>query len=188
MLSTLSECIDIYETLTKNRYILTLENGDVIRLQFSNKHFHHLVGLHKLTDIPQVQKKPGKQSTSVIYKMLVSKKIDDKAIKRSAFYSKIKNRVAYFDLLPELLSDCKIVVDFDMNKLAFDSELAETRYILYKRLDNGYILHLTLQQHDNGMTSPETFFAQVDTSYLDGQDLLDVVDLKVETIKKKNRI
>ena len=90
MLSTLLECIDIYETLTKNRYILTLENGDVIRLQFSNKHFHHLVGLHKLTDIPQVQKKPGKQSTSVIYKMLVSKKIDDKAIKRSAFYSKIK--------------------------------------------------------------------------------------------------
>lgn len=186
MLTTLSQCIDIYETIILNRYTLELENGDIIKVQFSGKHFHHLIGLHKLKDIPQFQKIPGKQSASVIYKMIKSGKVDNKVVNRSSFYDRIKSRIEYFDLLPDVLSDCKVVVDFDKNKLAFDSELQETKYILYKRLSNGRIIHLTLQQHTNGMASPETFFVQVDNTYLDGQTLLDVVSLKIE--KVKNRI
>lgn len=186
-----TECINIYEKLMEFKYAYTLEDGTVISFQFMDAQFHHLIGLHKLTDIPQLQKEKGRRSTSLIYKNLkdTPKNVIDyeRIISNSAFYSLIKDRVAYFNLIPDLLSNCKVVVDFDYRKIVdFETELKGTDYILYKRLSDGKILHLTLRIAENNMIVPETFFMYDGKVYLENQDLLEVVSFqKIEKGKRR---
>ena len=185
MLSTIAECINIYSEIKKYKYIFTLDNNEVISVRFASKHFHHLVGLHKLTDIPQVQVKPNVSNTSSIFRQLKNKKINEQSLKKSIFYNKITDRIAYFDTIPSLLRDCKFIVDFDHEKLPFDSELENTKYILYKRLNNGRIIHLTMVIDNIGIINPETFFVHPNNDYLSEQKLLSVTDIKIEKIKTK---
>ena len=46
--------VAVFERLMRNNYIIRLENGQDIFLKFNKRQFAHLIGLHYLTDIPQV--------------------------------------------------------------------------------------------------------------------------------------
>ena len=186
----ISECIDVYEKLMRFKYTYTLDDGTVISFKFADLHFHHLIGLHKLVDIPQLQKEKGKRSAAVIYKHLRDTPKEhtdyDSIIPKSSFYSSIIDRIAYFDLIPDLLSDCKVIVDFDYKKVKnFKTELKGTKYILYKRLDDDKILHLTLCATNNNVIMPETFFMHSGKEYLDNQDLRGITNYYFEKVNKK---
>ncbi len=186
MARDVKECIAIYEKLKEHQYIFTLEDGAKVPIIFAAKRFHHLLGLQKLTDIPSLQKNQNdyKHSSEYIYKLLKKGRIDTDSIWHSVYYDLISDRITYFDLLDDLLTDCHFVVDFDVHKVAensrFVSELTETKYILYKRLPDGTILHFTLGVDDaTHAPYPETFFSRCNSDYISGQNLLEVVDLTI---------
>ena len=70
-----------------------------IELLFLPCHFYHLVGLHKLTDLPFL-----KRSSENIYREILSKKITYTDIQKSEHISEMSNRLIYHEELFNLLN------------------------------------------------------------------------------------
>lgn len=180
-MGTLEQCVKTFDSLLYKEYILTLENGLKVIIHFEKGNFYHLIGLHKLTDLPQLCGKDS--SASKIYKDIRRGKIAHKDICKSQFYYKIENRINYFSFTPDLLHS-KIIIDFDKSKLSYETELQNTQYILFKRLPHGYA-HLTLGDKGMGIY-PETFFYEPSKRYTTDQKFLDVIRVQIID-KEKNR-
>lgn len=178
-MGTLEECLRIYGELLNKDFILTLENGIELRISFQISYFKHLIGLHKLEKDMVAFSIPSQ----ALYKKILAGEITQKHIEKSAFYSKIQNRLSYFDMLPELLRKSKIIIDFDPS-LVKHCDLRNTKYILYKKLGSAYI-NLTLGYRRNQLY-PETFLYEESKRYINGQTLLDIVDVQV--INREKRI
>lgn len=174
-MENITECAKLYETLLNKDYIFTLENNIKIKLYFSADNFYHLMGLEKLIDIEQLK---GKQATK-IYKQILNRNISDSIIQKSKYYYVIENRIKYFEHITDLFDfNCsnKIIVDFDVNKLSFNTKLRNTKFILYKHIENTYI-HLTIG--NKSKLYPETFIIENGSQYISGQTLLDILNIEV---------
>lgn len=181
----IQECAKYYKTLMRKDYIFTLENGIKFKIFFKSSNFYHLIGLHKLTDVRQLT--DINTSHDKIYKDIVSGEISVKTIENSAFYSRISDRVKYFEKITDMLDKhkSKIIIDFDP-ELIEGTELKNTEYILYRHLSSGYA-NLTIGEKD-GSTYLETFFAEDSKRYISEQTLLDILDIEIiEGRKKKHK-
>jgi len=177
-LDQLERCLMTYNSMMRSRFRMTLEGGVILRFHFEKGNLRHLLGLQKLTDLPELTRSSGSQ----VYKMLASGQVNYRKLRSSARYHLIEDRVEYFHLLP-MLPYGKVVVDFDRTLLDH-TELVNTRYILYQRQPQG-VVHLTLAERrvDQELRQyPETFFFDSRNRYLSGQRLLDVVKLEVEPL------
>lgn len=177
------ECAVLYQTLLNKKYIFTLEDNITFTLEFKKDNFHHLLGLHKLTDqqvllIDKPQNTPAK-----IYDRILNQEITVKTIETSTHYHKIENRIKYFEKIFDTLdkSKCKIIIDFDPSKIE-NCSLRNTKYILYVRMPEGYFL-FTLGDARNKKIYPETMFFEPSNMYNNQQRLLDVIDINI--IEKK---
>ena len=106
----------------------------------------------------------------------MSGEIKNNDIQNCASYDKIHNRIDYFDRLPKMMEKSKIIIDFNPN-LVERCELQNTKYILYKKIGQTYI-NLTLGMR-NGALYPETFIYEPSKRYINGQVLLDIIDIQV---------
>lgn len=174
----LQRCAQIFSELLNRDYLLTLENGVVLRIFFEKKHFKHLLGLHKLKDLDAFHPKRG-LSAKKVYAMVLEGKLTMHKIKKSAFYPLIQDRIQEFLFIKNVFQK-KIVVDFDPTRL--ESCKLEAEYILYTQHKDGYI-HLTIG-NDFGHQYPESFFFERTNYYLSGQTLLEVVKLEIIDRKK----
>ncbi|MGN0455979.1 MAG: hypothetical protein ACI4F2_03895 [Acutalibacteraceae bacterium] len=177
-MNTISECAKLYKTLLKKEFIFTLEQNIKFKLEFNPAYFFHLLALEKLTDIVKLKgKSPGK-----IYKDICRGNITDRTVRDSKHYRLVSDRVRYFEQLPELLcfsKSNKIIVDFDRSKLSFESKLTNTKYILYKRIDNIYS-HLTIGcKGCKNILYPETFIVENGSTYISNQTMLDILSIDV---------
>ena len=50
----LTKTIQVYETLSKNKYQIIIEDGTVINLRFKKENYHHLAGFQHLTDFRDI--------------------------------------------------------------------------------------------------------------------------------------
>ena len=173
-MNKLEECLSIYQSMMHSRFELILENNLVLSFHFDKGNLCHLLGLQKLKDIPQLQRSTGTQ----VYKMLLDESLSYRTLRKSKYYTQIQNRFECFHLLP-MLPYGKVIVNFDRQKVG-ETELINTKYILYRQVPNG-VIHLTFGE--KGLTQyPETFFFDPRKRYIDGQELLDVLELKVHTL------
>ncbi len=174
-MATIRDCAILYQGLLKKKYKFTLENNISFTLEFSPAYFYHLLGLEKLTDITQLRN----VSPSKVYKDIISGKIAHSTIQKSKHFELISDRIQYFENLPELVyfdKSNKIIIDFDKDKLDFNSLLKNTKYILYKRFDIKYI-HLTI---GSKLTLyPETFIVEPGSTYISEQTLLDILSIDI---------
>lgn len=181
---TIKDCAAAYQKLLNKKYIFTLEGNVSFTLEFSPAYFFHLLGLEKLTDIAQFRNaKPGK-----VFKDILSGKIPEQLVHNSHRYALISERVECFVHLPDMLhydSSNKIIVDFDVNKLGFPSKLNNTKYILYKRIENNRVCHLTIGSKQK--LYPETFIVENGSPYLSNQIMLDILDIKIIERKTKQK-
>ena len=69
-----------------------------LELLFLPCHFYHLIGLHKLKDIPKLRRSPDN-----IFHEILSKKITYNDISKSSFIDQIKDRFLYHEELFNLL-------------------------------------------------------------------------------------
>lgn len=177
----INECLDIYNGLLNKRIVIHLEDETVVNLHFTRNNIKHLLGLHKLLDIPMLQ-----NDGRVVYNILSNGIITDKQIKKSKYFNNISERFLYFCLLPELLHS-EIIIDFDSSLCSFnnyETKLKKTKYILYKKIpDTYYVAHLCLSQNINknkpNSYYPETFFIEHSNKYLSGQALLKVTSVDI---------
>lgn len=173
-MDNIQDCAKIYKTLLHKNFYFTLENNIQFKLFFKPENFVHIIGLHKLTDLKLTEQ----YSAKVLYKKLLNGDISNKLIKSSANYKKIQNRICYFENIIDMLNNksAKIIINYDKS-LVNDSKLINTKYILYKTIDECYLM-LTIGKNKNG-EYPETLFLESTKKYISNQELLDIIDIKI---------
>ena len=180
-MNDLEQCIQTFENILDKDYILTLEDGTVLHIFFTAKHFKHLLGLHKLTDIAAFHPKRG-LSAKAVYDYIKRGKITFDTIRKSAHYSKIADRVACFPMIESLFFK-KVIVDF--NPALLKNCKLQAEFILYTEYRNGY-LHLAIG-HDIKGQYPESFFYEDSKCNLSGQHFVNVEKLEVIQKQRKNK-
>lgn len=169
-----------YEKFIDKRYSYYLEDGTSFDVIFQKKRFAHLLGLHKIVDIPQFYKLSQKKySGSKAFKDVRNEDIKDEQIFESYYFDEIKDRYTYFSKLEEIVFQ-KVVYDFDKEKA---KSKIKGDMMLYT-VEDGVCLHLFLVKSNNGDMVPMTFIVEKSNKYIDGQtDIL----IKEMHIKEKGK-
>lgn len=191
----LKQCLNTFTSMMGKDYYLKLEGGFVMKIFFAKKHFHHLIGLQKLKDIPPLIVNKDTNSTTTIYNNIKNDRITYAQISKSAFFSEISERIDNFSKINNLIFE-KVIINFDKNKVPSAPNyipLIKAEYILYKKNRNDYF-HLCLGDTNNTNTIatsntyyPETFLVQHDDYYVVGQTELKVEHINIEQPKTKSK-
>lgn len=164
-IETLSKSIN---TLLGNNFIIHIEDGRAIPFCFKLAHFHHLLGLHYLDDMPDI--KNAKNKSGLVKKLLKDPRLFSR-IQRSSHFEKIRDRIEKFPIIVDMLiSDrCKIIIDFDKSLLPATSIKSE--FLLYKTEDYKCYHILGIASVKN-FYYPETFLVENSKYYVTGQKFL----------------
>ena len=179
-----------YENLLHKDFIYLLEQDLSITVNFQPQHFHHLLGLQKLTDIDQVQKtvKSDKHAprndARDIYKNIRQGLISFEDISKSVYFKTIENRLEQFSQINRIVEFEKIIIDFNTKLLGFDSNLKKAQYLLHKQSNTGLYLNLFLGHDSTKPNKQLTFITSSTDQYIFGQKSLKILDLKTISLKK----
>lgn len=184
----LLEKLNCFRKVTEFCFVYFFENNDKICFKFKLTDFPHIIGLHKLIDIPIVRKFNDKGNRKVSAKFILSriKKEDiltEETIMKSKYFSEIQNRYEAFtisNLMSIIYADKAIL----FNPLTIGSYL-HAQYILFEKKGTGYY-HLCIAKDSNGTPYIESFFCESTDMYLRKQEL--VLINKVEIYDKDNKI
>ena len=148
------------ENLENKRFHLQAGKSGVLLefdILFTDDHFKHLLGLHKLTDIAQVR-----ASSSILYQRILNKEITQLEIKASLSYSFIEDRLKYFQELKAVLFSKNLMI----KSLHGQFNTIVANFMLTKKDDSYGYAHLFLKEEEEGFTIPVTFFTREDNMYL----------------------
>ena len=133
-----------------------------IRLTFEKSDFHHLVGLHKLTDIEQLRSGMRER----IFDSILSGKVSQEIIEKSSFYGEIEDRLICVEQIEEFLDNPNLYFQYDPSKNAFSAIAAE--FVIQGDMDNAKgFLFIDKRTHADGHFC-RSFFSRDDTRYTQG--------------------
>ena len=94
------------------------------------QYFYHIIGLHKLDDITVFN------NSSLLFNLVHDKTISQK-IEKSVKYFLIEPRIKHFEEIKNIFdkNQCEFIIDFNKDLVRGETELKNTKYLLYKRLD-----------------------------------------------------
>ena len=148
------------ENLENKRFHLKAGKSGILLefdILFTNDHFKHLLGLHKLTDIAQVR-----VPSSILYQRILNKEISQSEMKASLSYFFIEDRLKYFKELKAVLFSKNLMIKSLHGE--FNTIIAD---FMLTRKENSYgYAHLFLKEQEKGFTIPVTFFTREDNAYL----------------------
>lgn len=171
-----------YEKFINKKYSYYLENGTSFDVIFEKKRFAHLLGLHKIVDIPQFYKLSQKKySGSKAFKDVRNEDIKDEQIFESYYFDKIEDRYIYFSRIEEIVFQ-KVVYDFDKEKA---KSKIPGDMMLYT-VEDGLFLHLFLVRSKNGDMVPMTFLVEKSNKYIEGQTDILIKELHVKEKGKED--
>lgn len=105
-----------FKKLFHKKYIIQAGHNqkklDII-FYFTAEHFHHLIGLQKLSDQPNISKPRQKKK---LFQQIIDSKISLQNIEKSVFYKDIKSRIHNFQKLSILVNNLKkkdIIIKFN---------------------------------------------------------------------------
>lgn len=171
------------DELENKRFLLIAgKKGKKLELEilFNASHFHHLAGLHKLIDLPNIQRK-----SEIIYRQILDKKISYEDIKKSAFILQSDERLDCF------LEIYNVLFSKEVMKQALKGEFKGVKAeVLLSKKEEVANLHLFLKR-DKGIWLPCSFFREKGDSYLQYSDavrwsILEVKELSSQPNKAKN--
>lgn len=165
-----------YRSIVNYRFIYYLSDGSIIEYKLKQKDFPHLIGLHKLIDIPIIRKFNDRNNLKISSKYLISKiksqsYLTDNDIKQSIYFPNIEKRYQFFtrdNLLTISYTD--IVVDFDASLIG--STLCAD-YILFE-YNNIEYNYLCIAEDRNKNRYIESFFVNPSDLYIRGQKTVKV--------------
>lgn len=169
----LQELALFYEQFLYHQYVLVVGKRNkqfTFKLSFRGDHFHHLLGLQKLVDLPELQPR----NKYAFFENVKTGKFQPD-ITKSIYYTDIADRPNIFYRIENLLQQ-NIIIRFNKNR-AYTSIHAQA--LLYEKYQNHYIhLFFTLK---NQLYHPCSFFAHHDTKYIANQEVFNILDLKMIT-------
>ena len=123
----LQQCAKNYIALTHQQYRIIIgrkQQRHEIVLRFHPANFHHLAGLHKLTDVSQFQ---DKRREDVLKKILAGAYSDADA-HQSRYFSKIESRIRLVSDLESFLDTNNLIFHYD--PLKNKGSLIQADYLL----------------------------------------------------------
>lgn len=141
-----------FNKLVGKRIELTLGRkrlSEKVVILFDPKGFHHLVGLHKLSDIPPV----SKPATNNIFNDILNRKICITDIKKSTHFNEITDRLEIVNQINDIFT--KDNHAFKFLKLVNPNSQIKWKYLLEFSTIGGYQAYLFLQEFRN---NPGSYF------------------------------
>ena len=165
-------------------YMIAYEFEDDTVLEFIPKQteFPHLLGLHKLVDIPIIRQFNDKNNKTVSAKFLISKIkkeeiLTESAIKASVHFHKIEDRYNRFNKDNLLsLSYTDVILDFDSSKIGSD---LKAKYVLFEEKESGCYNHLCIAEAEANKKYLESFFYEPSDLYLRNQKRIKIKKVKI---------
>lgn len=168
----LKKKLEDYLEITDYTIAYELESGTQLSFRYSKKGFPHMAGLHKLKDIPLIQRFNNPNDKMVNAKYIISKirqgRLTENVLKQSCFFSMIEDRYNGFtaeNLLSITYTD--VIINFD-RMLLNHSKLYNTKYILYEETEKGFH-QLCIARDARAKYYAETFFKEQSDHYIKGQ-------------------
>ena len=166
-----------------------MENGFIIEFKLKQTDFPHLIGLHKLVDIPIIGQFNDTSNTTVSAKFLISKIkkeniLTENVIKNSIYFPSIEQRYKNFskdNLLTLTYTDA--IVDF--NATLIGSKLRGD-YILFENKKLQGYTYLSIAKDTKQNRYVESFFYNPTDIYIRNQKVVKVD--KVEIYDKNGKI
>jgi hypothetical protein len=175
-----------YEELLPFDHLFSLQDGRKVLLVFRESNFPHLLGLHKLTDIPMIRLMGSRSRQSIspqaLYKIILKGNFGMDNIVRSAFFQSVSSRIDAFgtESLEAMLYKLS-VVDFDPNRIITD--MLKARF-LFVRQNGDHWEHLAIGRDiDKDSYFPLSFFVDVRDYYFFNQRVVDIV--KYDKVRHK---
>ncbi|WP_172611249.1 PBECR4 domain-containing protein [Eubacterium limosum] len=174
----LKECAERFKQYLNIDYQITAvrkEKELCFKVFFQKSNFHHLAGLHKLTDLPHISRVRNKGG---VFHDVLKSGLSYAEISKSCYIGEVDKRIKYFDKI-ESLFEKEIILKFDSRK-AYST--IQATMLLYDKIDNTY-LHLFLNvfeenSPDNIKLIPCSFFSSDNRKYIDGQEVYKIKKLE----------
>lgn len=162
----LKKCAMTFQKILVYQYHFVIGRKGISKefiLTFDEADFHHLVGLHKLRDITQIQQ--GKRSK--VFKAILNDNITMGLIQKSQFFNEMSLRTEPLIHLEEMLDDNNLI--FRYNDKIHKYSVIKAEYLLEgKNLGNSVYLFLG-ERNTSGIQMCRTFFPKQDKDYTQGQ-------------------
>lgn len=171
-----------YKSIVNYRMEYELENDDIIDFNLKQNDFPHLIGLHKLIDIPLIRQFNDKHNTTVSAKFIISRikreeLLTENIIKNSIYFSDIQQRFESFRKENILtLSYTDAIINF--NAALIGSNL-KAKYILYEQKYHQGYNHLCIAEDSNARRYAESFFYNPTNLYIRNQKRIKVRNVKI---------
>ena len=145
-------------------------------ITFDKKDFHHLVGLHKLTDLPYLKKDRG-----VIFDQVMDEKITIEMICKSPFFERniemkkygISKRIDFFKYIEAILDSNNLI--FKYNKGNTNGSNIDAEY-LFENKDYENILYIFIDKCTNSQHRfCRSFFPKDEKDYSKNQTRMTLV-------------
>lgn len=180
-MNQLLEKFEEYKSIVNYRIEYELDNGDKINVKLKQADFPHLIGLHKLIDIPIIRQFNDISNKTVSAKFLISKIKKEKiltefTIKNSIYFNLIDKRYNEFTKDNILsLSYTDAIINFNASLIG--SSL-KSDYILFENKNQGYN-HLCIAQDAKANNYAESFFYNKTDLYIKNQKIIKVKGIKI---------
>lgn len=181
ILNDLLDKYNEFRSIINFRLVYELEDETRIDFVLKQTDFPHLIGLHKLIDMPIIRRFNDKNKKSVSAKYLIQKikqqkMITETEVKNSRYFHDIEDRYTNFskdNLLTASYTDA--IVDFDASLIG-SSLLSD--YILFESRDGGYN-HLCVAKDCTGKRYAESFFHNPRDLYISGQKTVRIKKIEI---------
>lgn len=181
-MNQLLEKFNDYKSIVNSTIAYEFEDDTVLVFVPKQTDFPHLLGLHKLVDIPIIRQFNDKSNKTVSAKFLISKIkkeeiLTESEIKASVHFHKIEDRYNRFNkdnLLSLAYTD--VILDFDSSRIGSD---LKAKYVLYEEKEPGCYNHLCIAEADVNKMYLESFFHEPSDLYLRNQKRIKIKKVKM---------
>ena len=170
-----------YKSISNYTIKYTLANGILIKFKLKQTDFPHLIGLHKLIDIPIIRQFNDVSNITIGAKYIVQKIkqqriLNENVVKNSIYYPTIQDRYMAFNRDNILsVTYTNAIIDFDASLIG--SNLSSD-YILFEAKDNKYN-HLCVAKDSRGKRYAESFFVNQSNLYMRGQNIVGISKIEI---------
>lgn len=183
-----------YENLLHKKFIIGLEDSQILEFEFKNVNFMHLIGLHKLDDLSVIQKFLDKNN-----KVYDAKKLfgdirdgiitDDELLKSNKIDEIQESRLNYFSSETILrLVHSEEVIHFNPLKVQFENgkntKLEKIDYIFFETIEisnENYLQFCIGFDIKDNKNYPSTFFGEKSNLYIYNQERKNVVSICIKS-------
>lgn len=163
----LLECAENYKKLLSYEYHFTIARKGLVRefiLSFKKSDFHHIAGLHKLTDTRQVLRGTREH----IFDKILQGKITQEIIEESDLYNEMNSRLSPLCHLEEILDSENLIFKYNENVRVYSQ--IKSDYLIEGNFEN-IPVYLFLGSRNDEMKNQmcRTFFPKSKIDYSFGQ-------------------